>query len=65
MRQILRGGVSDRSGASLLSTVDGMADDAAVDAKFRVLGAGKRVALFLGDGVNADAMPTAIANDSA
>ena len=64
MRQILRGGVSDRSGASLLSTVDGMADDAAVDAKFRVLGAGKSVAL-LGDGVNAVATLTAIANDRA
>ena len=64
MRQILRGGVSDRSGASLLSTVDGMAEDAAVDAKFRVLGAGKSVDLF-GDGVNAVAMPTAIANDRA
>ena len=61
---LLRGGVSDRSGASLLSPVDGMAEDAAVDAKFRVLGAGKSVAFF-GEGVNADAMPTAIANDRA
>ena len=51
MRQILRGGVRDRLGASLLSIVDWM-----VAAAFWCVG---------DVGVNVAAIPTAIANDRA
>lgn len=59
MRQILRGGLSVRSGASLLSrALRSTADEDSNSVMVFDLGCGKRDVDFCCIGVNAEAMPT-------